>query len=180
MDNPTTLAGELTKRCDSCLKNIENDDVYCTNCGYPIQGTEIEQKDFIANNEVVDINLADYNKKIRTAGNSLYYLAGIFFFWGVLSYFTTKDSPTAFGYLLISLILAIIFLVLGGYSRKKPLACIISGLCLYIILQVLNAIDNPATILSGIIVKIIIIGYMIKGIKSAIELEKFKKENNLA
>ena len=78
------------------------------------------------------------------------------------------------------LILAILFLCLGGYSRKKPLACIICGLSLYVIVQILFLIADPLSLLRGIIFKIVIIGYLIKGIQSALELENFKKENNIA
>jgi hypothetical protein len=83
-------------------------------------------------------------------------------------------------YVLPNLILAILFLALAGYSRKKPLVCLVCGLCLYVIVQVLMLIDDPARIAYGIIFKIAIIGYMINGIKSAIEIEKIKKENNIA
>jgi len=79
-----------------------------------------------------------------------------------------------------NLVLAVVFLALGGYTHKKPLACIISGLSLYIIVLILFFIDNPASLAYGVIVKIVIIGYMIKGIKSAIEIEKIKKEHNIA
>jgi hypothetical protein len=81
--------------------------------------------------------------------------------------------------LLTNLILAFVFLALGGYAHKKPLACIVSGLCLYVIVIILNAIADPATIARGALVKILIIGYLVKGIKSAIEIEKIKKEHNI-
>jgi len=74
-----------------------------------------------------------------------------------------------------NLVLAVVFLALGGYTHKKPLACIISGLSLYIIVLILFFIDNPASLAYGVIVKIVIIG-----IKSAIEIEKIKKEHNIA
>jgi len=44
---------------------------------------------------------------------------------------------------------------------------------------VLNAIIDPVTIIKGLIMKIIIVGFLIKGLKAALEIEKMKKENQL-
>ena len=178
MDDSLTIA-QPKEKCASCFNEIVNDDVFCANCGYPIKGSEDEQRKFIGETEVTGIYYKEYNDKVKRAGNSLYYLAAFALLGAIISFFMRQDDPNVLAYTLPSLILAVLFLALGGYSRKKPLACIVSGLVLYIIVQVLLIIDNPVNIASGIIIKIVIIGYMINGIKSALELEKFKKEHNL-
>ncbi|WP_143014033.1 hypothetical protein [Mucilaginibacter pineti] len=122
----------------------------------------------------------EFNKTLKSATMSLYYLAGIFVISGLISFFMNKDNADVLAIVLPNFILAILFLVLGSFSRKKTLACLVSGLSLYIIVQVLNAIADPVSIGRGIIMKIIIIGYLINGIKSAINIEKIKKENNIA
>lgn len=178
MNDSLTIA-QPKETCASCFNEIVNDDTFCANCGYPIKGSEDEQRKFIGENEVKGIYYKEYNDKVARAGNSLYYLAGFSMLGAIISFFTKQDDPNVLAYTLPSLILAILFLILGGYSRKKPLACIVSGLVLYIIVQILLIIDNPANVASGIFFKIVIIGYLINGIKSALELEKFKKEHNL-
>jgi len=167
------------EKCAHCYAEIKNDDVYCTNCGYPLQGTEFEQKSFIANLEVIGIDMAEYNKKVRAAANTLYYLSGVFILSGIINFFILKDNADVLAIVIPTFILAMLFLLLGSYCPKKPLACLVSGLALYIIVQVINAFDSPMSLAKGIIIKIFIIGYLIKGIKSAIELEKMKKENNI-
>jgi hypothetical protein len=117
---------------------------------------------------------------VRKAGNVFYWLSGIFFVSGLILYFAKNDDPSSFAALITNLILSMVFLALGGYSKKKPLACIISGLCLYTILLVLDAIVDPVSIVRGIFLKIVIIGFLIKGLKSAIEIEKIKKENHIS
>ncbi|MBD1384948.1 hypothetical protein IDJ75_06635 [Mucilaginibacter rigui] len=178
MDDSLTIA-QPKERCASCFNEVINDDVFCTSCGYPIKGTEQEQRIFLSHIEANNIDYKDYNDKVKRAGNSLYYLAGFSLLGGIISFFLKQDDPNVLAYTLPSIILAVLFLALGSYSRKKPLACIVSGLVLYLIVQILLIIDNPVNIASGIIVKIIIIGYLINGIKSALELEKFKKEHNI-
>jgi predicted nucleic acid-binding Zn ribbon protein len=180
METPVLTTAQPTEQCSICYKDISDEDTFCQNCGYPLKGTEQEQKDFRLQHDFRNIDLFHFNDKVRKAGNVFYYLSGIFAVSGAILYFLKKDDPNAFAALITNLILAMVFLALGGYSRKKPLACIISGLCLYAIILVLDAIVDPISIVRGIFLKIIIIGLLIKGLKSAIEIEKIKKENNIS
>ena len=180
METTIPVPAQSQAHCAACYKAVADIDVYCTNCGYPLKGQEQEQNDFILKKEIAGIDIASYNKRLKAAANSLYYLAGLFMVIGIIVVFFKKDDPDVLGLAIPELILAVVFLALGGYTHKKPLACIISGLSLYIIVLVVNAIDNPSTIVSGVLLKIVIIGYLVKGIRSAIEIEKIKKENNIA
>jgi len=179
MEELYPVAGPAIEKCASCNTSVSNSDVYCGDCGYPLKGNEQEQQNFLYKRDVADIDMAHFNKQLKNAANSLYYLAGVFVLTGIIFYFIKNDDPDAFVILLENLVLAFVFLALGGYARKKPLACIVSGLCLYAIVIILNVITNPATLFYGILVKIAIIGYLIKGIKSAIEIERLKKEYHL-
>ena len=76
-------------------------------------------------------------------------------------------------------ILVAAFVGLGFWARTKPVGALISGLSLYLIIHLLNAIVEPMSILSGIIAKVLIIGYLIKGIRSVLEADKIKKELNI-
>lgn len=180
MENSISTPVLQTELCTYCNSKTETEDVFCTNCGYPLKGTELEQNNFVTQRSFNDIDLADLNKKLKNAGMSLYYLAGIFVISGFVNFFLSKDNPEVLAIVIPIFILAVLFLILGAYSAKKPLACLISGLSLYIIVQILSAIDDPVNIAKGIIFKIAIIGYLIKGIKSAIDIEKIKKDNHLA
>ncbi|MHB8209647.1 hypothetical protein, partial [Mucilaginibacter sp.] len=62
--------------CDACYKHINDTDAYCDGCGYPIKGTQKEQDNFISVRNSKEIDLEDANKKIKTAGHSLYWIAG--------------------------------------------------------------------------------------------------------
>ncbi len=90
------------------------------------------------------------------------------------------DDPDAMGVIITNLVLAGIFVALGAYTHKKPLVCLIAGLSLYVIVQILLLIVSPVTVVRGIIAKIIVIGLLIKGIQSALAIEKIKKEHNIA
>ncbi|MEO6523466.1 MAG: hypothetical protein ABIN91_17410 [Mucilaginibacter sp.] len=180
MEDNLSIPATKASFCSSCYTKVNEADAYCDNCGYPLKGTEIEQQNFITNRNVKEIDLEDYNKKIKSAGNALYWVAIACVLSGIILYATAAvDAEQKFATLITNLILAIIFIALGVWSRKKPFAALVSGACLYAIILILNAIQNPLSIISGIIIKIIIIGAFIKGIRSAIEAEKIKKELNI-
>jgi len=178
MEDVTPIPAQQTLFCDACSANTTTDDAFCTTCGYPLQGTEQEQRHFLSVREAKVIDLDDANKKIRRASVALYIIAGTTVVFGFATYAISKDPDTKNSVLITNLILGAIYAGLGFWCNKKPLAAIISGSALYGLILILNAIVNPLTIVSGLIFKIVIIGFFVRGIKSAIEAEKLKKELN--
>lgn len=170
---------EIIPVCGHCAEKINEADFFCQACGFPVKGSDAEQKIFAYRQgfKNADIN-ADLNilqKKIKSAGTTLYVLSGVFFLYAIGLLFINKTSrhiATPVTYTVISLI----FLLLGFWALKKPVASIISGLALYILLLANAAIVNPSNLLSGAIIKVIIIGYLIKGLRSALEAEKIKNQ----
>jgi len=180
MDNTAAQPNKISL-CESCYTKVEPEDRFCNSCGYPLKGTEDEKRNFRPTLTDPILNMRDYANRLQNAANTLYYLTGVFVLSALILFFQTKDQADGLTDVILNIILAMIFLALGGYTHKKPLACIISGLALYIIIQVLNIIIDPVSFASPIvlIVKIVIIGFLIKGIRSAIEIERIRKENNL-
>ena len=179
MDNSQSFSPISVSRCDACFKEIGNDDVYCANCGYPLKGTALEQNAFIYKQNKADFDLVAFKKRIDKAGRTLFYLSGIFILGTILNFFEMKDKPGVAGVVIPGFILGAIFLLLGEYSKKKMLACFISGLCLFVIIQLINIFNNPEFDLLYTVFVVAIIVYLVLGIKSSIEIEKIKKEHNL-
>src|SRR6185437_13285354 len=119
MENEVTPLPQTNTLCAACYSAVTNDDDYCANCGYPLKGSEFDQKTFIAVRNNVDIDLDVFHKKVQKAGNTLYYLSGLFVFFSIILFFQKKDDVDVLAYVVPNLILAILFLALGGYSRKK-------------------------------------------------------------
>jgi hypothetical protein len=182
MDNLTATAVANPESCVVCYNSIAAADNYCISCGYPIKGTETEQKHFMSERYSKEIDLEEFGKAVNTAGKTLYWLAGMTTVWGFIMYFITsrdRTDETVGTILIINLILAAMYLGLGLWSRTRPVTALISGFVLYLIVQVLSCIGDPSYIAKGIIIKIIFIGYFIKGIKAAMEAERMKKQYHL-
>jgi len=164
--------------CDYCSGIISGQDQTCTNCGYPIKGSPEEQKKFISLKGRMKHELKDLKTKVENAQITLYVLSGLFFLIGAVSYFIVKDKDQSLNVLIEYLILCIIFLALGGWSKTRPVTCILLGLIFYIMIQIIGIIAGFP--FSGIIIKIFVVVVLIKGLVSAIEAERIKNEHKIS
>ncbi|GAA4111582.1 hypothetical protein GCM10022393_09400 [Aquimarina addita] len=154
--------------CSQCNFGITLETKFCTHCGFPEHGDEKEQAVFHANKVMKKSKIKDDAKKINSARKTLYWMAGIFFVFGLFYYFTLQDISV----LLVNVVLAVIYLVLAYWSQKKPFAALLSALLLYLTVVAMNAIAEPVSLFQGIIFKILIISFLIKGINSASQTAK--------
>ncbi|MBV8390129.1 MAG: zinc ribbon domain-containing protein [Mucilaginibacter sp.] len=174
----TTTTNQITN-CASCFNQINQDDAFCTSCGYPLKGSEEEQKNFIMEKNTKEIYLEEENRQIKKSGYALYYIAAATFLSGLILYGTSKNPEIKSTLLLVNTVLAVIYAALGFWSKWKPLAAIISGSALYALVFILNAVTSPLTIFSGIILKIFIVVNFVRGIQSAIRADKLRKDLNI-
>jgi hypothetical protein len=72
------------------------------------------------------------------------------------------------GVLIVNLILAAIMVVLAWWSKRRALPAILIATAVFVGSMVAGAIMDPSTLMQGIIVKAIVIGVLIKGIKGAL------------
>jgi hypothetical protein len=166
-------------KCPVCFAIVNDADANCAECSYPLKGSAVQQTNFIAERNNVDADFVTYNKTIKKAGNTLFYLSGIFAIGGIYGFFVSKDDPDVIIIVAPMFVLSICFLLLGEYSKKKPLACIIAGISSFIVVQILAFIGNPTSIAKGIVINCIIIVFLINGLKSALDVEKIKKMHRI-
>ena len=176
-----TDAFELTVMapCDCCQHQPAPGDAFCESCGYPLNGNEDERNSFISDRNYKHLELAEIDTKVRKATNSLYVLAAFTVVMGIIYYAATAEYANPLSVLTTNLVLAAIYLGLALWSKKQAVAAILSGLILFSVIQVVNMIVDPSTIVKGIIVKVAVIIYLIKGVQSAFDAQKIKKELNL-
>ena len=163
-------------QCSFCQITIETENVFCTNCGFPENGTDKDKAVFHAKNVMKKNKNMDADKKIKTARNTLYVMAGISLVFGLILYYSSEEISI----LLTNGILAIIYIVLGSWSTKNPLMALLLGLLLYLTTIIISAVIEPTTLIKGILWKIIIVAYLGKGIYSASSIKKnpYVKEEN--
>jgi hypothetical protein len=163
-------------QCAHCKNVVDHTDSFCEHCGYPVKGTDEAKSAFQFQANSKQMQLQDTSSSIRKATNSLYVVAGVFVVYAIVLYYVSPDTNSSLDLLLTNFALGIIFLLLGWWSTRKPVAALISGLSLFVALQVLNMIIDPTTIIKGIILKVFVIIYLIRGLQAALEAGRNSKE----
>jgi hypothetical protein len=168
---------DLTE-CPFCAEPIEPGDAFCTHCGFPIMGSDEEQRAYRTKRWVKEDELGEMKRRVRQASNTMFGLAVLFFLAGLYYYGMLRLYQNPGSILLINWIVAAVYIGLGLWSRTQPAAAIVSGLIFYAIVTVLSIIDNPDSLLSivGLVLKLIIIALLINGMNSAYKAERIKKE----
>lgn len=170
LNQRNAMEGILTpdKACSHCKTVIPTGQKFCTSCGYPEEGSEQEKAKFHADRVMNQSKTNDAPKLIRQARNTLFAIGGITFLYGLYEYATMPDMAVLVAYL----ILTAIYVTLGFWSQRKPLISLVLGLLVYLTIHVLSALVEPETIVKGIILKVVIIFFLVKGINSALHLRK--------
>jgi hypothetical protein len=160
------------KECENCSFHNLIDRKFCSQCSFPIGGTDEEKRNFNLTVSSRKRLLSDAKEKIKSAKTIIYVLAGLFFLTGVFVGLVNDD----FASMIVSLFISLLYLIFAAWSDKNPFAAILTAALVYVTVQVVNAFVDPMTIGSGIFLKIFFIAAFIKGIRSALEAQNFLKE----
>jgi hypothetical protein len=178
---------ESLKTCPSCNEKIPTEDKYCSFCGKSsVALTEKEKKEikkaskwilaisimFIVFGTILGLmqkstadkatnNLAQYEASDiwQTPINGKNYTIG------ELRTQIRREVAFVFG---TNYFLAAVMFGLYLYSRRAPFPAMVTALCVYLAVIVLNGIIDPKTIIQGIVIKIIFISALIAGIKASL------------
>ncbi len=169
MEIPAELLLEpTTPKCTHCEHAITQETAFCPECGYPEKGTEQDVAKFYARRAMAKNQNRDAAEKINSARNTLFVIAGVVMLFGFISFFRYDD----FTLLIANFIVCSIYILLGFWTKQKPLIALLLGLLLYVTTVVISAIIDPVTLLGGILWKVLIIGYLGKGIYSASSIKQ--------
>jgi len=175
--------------CPTCNAEIQLLDEYCSKCGHALGSPDR----FLSHRSVQSATTA-----IRVLA-VLYALFGVFMFF-VLRDTTNAALANLAQYpdnetlapidgvtytagelraqvlwehrsvLVVNLILSALMWVLAWWSKRKPLPAILIASAIFAVVQVIGAIEDPKSITQGILIKIIVIGVLVRGIRGAFSL----------
>lgn len=118
-----------------------------------------------------EFSMEGYDKHIRNARILLFVIAGLSLL--ALIYVLPLDGSFEKIFMLIwVLAFAGAFVALGFWTKKKPYTALLVALILFIVIQVLSAIADPASIMQGWVFKIIIVVMLINGLRNARESQR--------
>ena len=160
--------------CENCKRTIMQAADKCPSCGFPITGTEVQKELFYHQLEARKLQLKDLESKVDNARITLWVIAGLNFVFGLLSYLFNSELEDALFVLIINALVSLMFVFIGTWATQKPFSALVTGLLIYIGLFLFTVINGQH--MSGIIGRLILIGYLIKGISSAREAEEVRKD----
>ena len=165
---------EHTSTCGHCNQPVSPDEKFCTNCGYPANGTEREQRNFYIALENKKNLVKDSQKKIRNVKIMLGIIATI----QALAGFFYLFSAAEIGSVLAIIQFVAVLLILGCiiWVNHNPLTGIMAAFVVYILLVILSSLGDPVNLVRGLLWKIIIIGIFIKGIAAARDAKEFASQ----
>ncbi len=163
------------EKCFNCKSEVSRDEVFCSECGFPQNGTDEEKNKFEYRIKIKKDAYEEAQKKVRGVRTLLFVLAGINVLAGCY-YLFFSGNETFFADGIATMVSALVFIGCAIWVNKQPLTGILAAFIFWIVLQVLSAVVLPETLLKGIIWKIIIIGVFIKGINSAKDASKYSEQ----
>jgi hypothetical protein len=113
-------------------------------------------------------------RAVRQARNTLFIVGALTFLVevGFIFYYQEQfDLMRIYITLGIDLTILAGFVGLGFWTKTKPFLAILCGLILYLLIQVIAAVNDPSTLYKGLILKGIVIGLLISGLKKARALQ---------
>ncbi len=125
-----------------------------------------------------EFSVQGYDKHVKNARNAIFVVAITQLLFGLLvTLSTTKhiDSMILEIRLGVIVLISMIFFALGLWTKKKPYTAILSALIFYGILILNDTIYEPVSLFKGIIVKIFIIIYLVRGLSDARDAQRWKE-----
>jgi hypothetical protein len=145
--------------CGYCAKDLPDAAVkFCPHCGYPQNGTEEERGTFLREKGREQQRASISHDRVNKARNALFWVAGL----NMIPYIILGEPV----YIVVGLVISLMFVGLALWSRKQPYPAILTALALYVLLILLAAIENPVSIFSGIIVKVLVLSALFYALRS--------------
>ena len=118
-----------------------------------------------------EFSMEGYDKHIRNARIMLFVLAGLFLL-SLVGLLPFDDNPVKIVLAVIIVLFAAAYVALAFWTKKKPYTAILTALILFISLEVLSFLLQPASLFQGWILKLIVILLLILGLRNARESQQ--------
>ncbi|MGM0579429.1 MAG: zinc-ribbon domain-containing protein [Bacteroidota bacterium] len=159
-------------QCSKCNASLSQEDIFCSNCGYPENGDQKEKDKYEYRVKLRMNVLKDAKKKLKNVKILLWVLASLHFIVGL--FFITQEITFYDG---ISLIISsVIFVACIFWVNNQPLTGIMAAFIFWVLLQLSVVFVDPALLFNGIILKIIFIAIFVKGITSAKDYKEYSQK----
>lgn len=159
--------------CPNCKASISQIEFECSNCRFPLSGTDKEKAVFIGK-QIANKSKIDDAKTSQNKVRVILYIIGSFqLLNGVMAIVNRYDASSYLFYL----ILGFLFIVFGYLSPKKPVMFITMALILLLAYYTLLFLIDSRYLTQGILWKAISVSFLVFGLVKSLEERQLKKRN---
>ena len=160
--------------CPVCKTDYPDSPELCGKCGFPFAGTDKEKSSFIGQQILKKGKITDTQDSIKRARIILWVVGTL----NILScFFFNARDPLYLYYVVAGAAIGVIFIGFGFLAYKKPFLSILIPLVLLLAVYLLQIVDDPGTILEGIVWKVIFLSGLSYGLINIIRANKIRKES---
>lgn len=177
----------VTIPCPHCRAVNPPDSRFCAGCGKAMPPAAASRpvivgaKAFASSAPGRMLQLGELHRRARTARNALFglgllqlILGGALFAVGSVA--TDPEARRGLTFIGAAVgIIGVIFIALGAWAGRNPLPAALCGLVLYCTLAIGDALASPATLIQGIVIKVIIIAILAKAVSAGVRHRQLKK-----
>lgn len=160
--------------CPNCKEEVSQLELKCSNCEFPLAGTEKEKAVFIGRQIANKSKLQEAKQSHQKVQRILFIVAGFQFLNAFLVYHNYQAIESTIFYAVLGILLT----VFGFLCPKRPLVFISLALALMLGYYTLLYFTDPMLIHRGILWKLIILGFLVYGLIQAYDEYKLRKRSN--
>jgi len=178
-----TQIGPIT--CPHCGAPNPSTGTFCESCGKALPSSVASSPrvtssaaGFAGTDAGRSLQAAELQKQAKKAAGALLAVAIIQAIVGTIVVFALPNNvpEKARNIVMVSVFgIAVVFFALYFWARKQPLPAAIVGLVLFVTMHLLDAIADPAALVRGIIMKIIIIAILVNAIQAGVKFRQLQR-----
>ena len=167
IDLPNSLS------CPNCDFDVSQIEIECSNCNYPLAGSEKEKAIFIGRQISNKSRIGDAKTAQKKVRAILYIIGGFLLLNACVALYNDFDLVS----ILFYFILGFTMLGFGYLSPKKPLIFISLALGLLILYYFILYLLDPMFLFQGILWKFVAVAFLLWGLVQSYSEHQLKKKN---
>lgn len=155
------MAVKLERQCAACGAELGGGQL-CERCGADQKVLSFEQ----------DKARMLHSGPLRSARSSLLWVGSLLAVGALFSF--ARSEGRAVAPLVVGLGIAALFAALWQWSKQRPFGATAAGLGIYLTLLVGDLVVDPAILLQGLVVRIVIVVLLIRGVRAGVVLRRHR------
>jgi hypothetical protein len=173
--------------CRKCGKEATDDQVYCSNCGDPLNGG-LKKESPSSPRDLVSSDEEEQRRLIKEARISIMVVVVVIIISSLLRWLQLESELSKIAPMLVDqdavdmarvsivgdFLLSAFFIFLFFLAKSSPFGATLTGFIVFITIIIVSAVIEPKSLIMGILLKILIIAVLVNGLRAGIGYKKIR------